>query len=58
MLFCSPAFCLFFLIVFAAYWGAPWHRTRTYLLLAASFVFYASWDWRLAILITATTAAD
>ena len=58
MLFCSPTFCLFFLAVFALYWAAPWHRARTYLLLAASFVFYASWSWKLAVLICATTAAD
>jgi alginate O-acetyltransferase complex protein AlgI len=56
--FFSPQFLIFFAVVFALYWALPWHRARVWLLLAASFVFYASWDWRLAILITATTAAD
>jgi alginate O-acetyltransferase complex protein AlgI len=58
MLFCSPAFCLFFLIVFAAYWATPWHRARTFLLLAASFVFYAVWSKWLALLVTGTAAVD
>jgi alginate O-acetyltransferase complex protein AlgI len=58
MLFCSQKFILFFLAVFALYWSLPWQRVRIYLLLVASFVFYASWDPRLALLITATTVAD
>jgi alginate O-acetyltransferase complex protein AlgI len=56
--FFSPQFLLFFLVVFILYWATPWHRARVWLLLSASIVFYASWDWRLAVLITATTAAD
>jgi alginate O-acetyltransferase complex protein AlgI len=56
--FFSREFLLFFGIVFVLYWITPWHRARVWILLAASFVFYASWDWRLAILISATTAAD
>jgi alginate O-acetyltransferase complex protein AlgI len=56
--FFSREFLLFFAVVFILYWATPWHRLRVWLLLAASFVFYASWDWRLAILISATTAAD
>ena len=41
MLFCSQQFVLFFIAVFAVYWMLPWHRARVWLLLAASFYFYA-----------------
>ncbi len=58
MLFCSREFLVFFAGVFALYWLLPWPRARVALLLAASFAFYASWNWKLAVLICATTAAD
>jgi alginate O-acetyltransferase complex protein AlgI len=58
MLFCSPQFCLFFLIVFMAYWALPWRGLRVYLLLAASFYFYASWNRWLALLLCASTLTD
>src|SRR5438105_13808499 len=50
MLFCSQAFLLFFLAVFAIYWAMPWQRPRIWLLLVASFCFYASWNKWLALL--------
>ncbi|HKI30521.1 MAG TPA: MBOAT family protein [Gemmataceae bacterium] len=56
--FFSREFLIFFGVVFVVYWLTPWRRLRVWVLLTASFVFYASWDWRLAILITGTTAAD
>jgi alginate O-acetyltransferase complex protein AlgI len=58
MLFCSRTFCLFFVIVFAAYWLLPWHRARVAILLVASYVFYASWNHWLALLIVASTSLD
>ncbi|MBI3861461.1 MAG: MBOAT family protein [Planctomycetia bacterium] len=58
MLFCSERFFLFFLVVFAAYWSMPWHRLRVWLLLLASFYFYASWNQWLAGLICVSTALD
>ncbi len=58
MLFCSPQFCLFFLAVFFTYWLLPWHKARVYLLLAASFYFYACWDYRLAFVLGASTLMD
>jgi alginate O-acetyltransferase complex protein AlgI len=58
MLFCSREFAIFFAVVFVLYWLLPWPRARVWLLLAASFAFYASWSWLLALLICATTAAD
>jgi alginate O-acetyltransferase complex protein AlgI len=58
MLFCSQQFLLFFFVVFVVYWATPWKRVRVWLLLAASFYFYASWNHWLACLICVTTVAD
>src|SRR5438270_13125680 len=58
MLFCSQAFLLFFLAVFAIYWAMPWQRPRIWLLLVASFCFYASWNKWLALLIGVSTTCD
>src|SRR4051812_36753238 len=58
MLFCSQAFLIFFVIVFVLYWAIPWREARVWLLLAASFCFYASWNHWLALLIFVTTIMD
>lgn len=58
MLFCSQTFLVFFTCIFVLYWAIPWQRTRIWLLLAASFYFYASWNHWLALLIGVTTALD
>lgn len=58
MLFCSQTFLVFFAIVFAAYWALPSHRLRVWLLLVASFYFYASWNRWLAALIAASSVLD
>jgi alginate O-acetyltransferase complex protein AlgI len=58
MLFTSHQFLVFFVIVLSAYWALPWHRARVWLLLAASFVFYASWNHALACLIVLTSTVD
>src|SRR6516164_1929785 len=58
MLFCSEQFLWFFLAVFTAYWLLPWARARVWLLLGASFYFYASWNKLLALLICASTLLD
>src|SRR5260370_40260054 len=58
MLFCSQQFLCFFSLVFCVYWALPWHRARVWLLLAASFVFYASWNKWLAGIICVSTAMD
>jgi alginate O-acetyltransferase complex protein AlgI len=58
MLFCSQEFLLFFLVVFAAYWAIPWRRPRVWLLLAASFYFYASWNQWLALIVFAATTVN
>jgi hypothetical protein len=41
MLFCSKEFAAFFAAVFLLYWLTPWHWARVWLLLVASFGFYA-----------------
>lgn len=58
MLFTHPVFLFFFLIVFLVYWGTPSHRIRKGWLLAASYFFYAYWDWRFCFLIAASTLID
>lgn len=58
MLFCSEQFLVFFIVVFATYWLMPWHRARVWLLLGASFYFYASWNRWLAGIICISTAMD
>ena len=58
MLFCTQPFLIFFLVVFLAYWALPWRRPRVWLLLAASYYFYASWNASLARLIFLTTVCD
>jgi alginate O-acetyltransferase complex protein AlgI len=58
MLFCSQAYLLFFLSIFALYWAMPWQRARVWLLLAASFFFYGCWNKWLACLIGVSTFID
>jgi len=57
MLFNSYSFWLFFAVVCAVHRLLP-HRGRNLLLLAASYFFYACWDWRFLSLILTTTAVD
>lgn len=58
MLFCSSQFALFFAVVFVLYWATPWARARVWVLLAASFYFYASWNKWLALIIFVSTTLD
>src|SRR5262245_37654368 len=58
MLFCSQQFLFFFVLVFTLYWAMPWQRARVWLLLVASFYFYASWNRWLAGIIAVSTAMD
>ncbi len=58
MLFHTYQYLLFFVTVFAVYWALPWSRARVYLLLVASFAFYATWSEWLALLITGTATLD
>jgi alginate O-acetyltransferase complex protein AlgI len=58
MLFCSEQFFLFFVFVFVIYWALPSLRLRVWLLLGASFYFYASGNRWLALLIFVTSTMD
>ncbi len=56
LIFNSLQFGLFFVIVLAIYWTLS-HRKQNWLLLIASYFFYAWWDWRLLGLLIGVTAA-
>ena len=57
MVFNSLQFIAFFLLVLGFYRVLP-HRGQNVLLLVASYVFYASWDWRfLGLLVVCTAVA-
>ena len=57
MSFASIEFGLFFVAVFALYCALP-HRGQNGMLLVASYVFYAAWDWRFLSLILISTLVD
>jgi alginate O-acetyltransferase complex protein AlgI len=57
MVFNSLHFVWFFVLVYAAYRLLP-HRGQNWLLLIASYYFYASWDWRFLGLLIASTLVD
>ena len=54
MLFPTVTFAVFFLIVLPVSWSLMRHQSVWRLfILAASFVFYAWWDWRFVFLLVA-----
>jgi alginate O-acetyltransferase complex protein AlgI len=57
MVFNSLHFVWFFLAVYALYRLLP-HRGQNWLLLIASYYFYAAWDWRFLALLAASTIVD
>jgi alginate O-acetyltransferase complex protein AlgI len=57
MLFDSPIYFLFLLLVVAAYWCLGW-RAQNRMLLVASCFFYGWWDWRFLLLMLASTTVD
>ena len=57
MLFNSYQFWLFLAVVILLYRSLP-HRGQNRMLLIASYVFYAAWDWRFLSLILISTAVD
>jgi alginate O-acetyltransferase complex protein AlgI len=60
MLFNSPSFALFLPVVFILYWFVTNKelRKQNFLLLAASYFFYASWDYRFLFLLIFSTLLD
>jgi D-alanyl-lipoteichoic acid acyltransferase DltB (MBOAT superfamily) len=57
MLFDSTAYILFLTLVVLIYWRLAF-RKQNYLLLAASYFFYAWWDWRFLFLMVGSTLVD
>src|ERR1700742_3961910 len=57
MLFNTFHFAYFFAILLPLYWVLP-HRPQNYLLLAASYYFYACWDPRFLSLLILSTVMD
>ena len=57
MLFNSPDFLVFLIIVYFAYRILPF-RLQNYMLLVASYFFYGWWDWRFVFLMALSTAVD
>lgn len=60
MLFNSFSFIIFFPSIFILYWFAFGKdlKQQNFLLLAASYFFYACWDWRFLFLLIFSTALD
>lgn len=59
MQFPTITFAVFFLIVFALAWLArPFPRAWKLVLLAASWTFYAWWDWRFVLLLAGSIALN
>lgn len=57
MVFNSIQFLIFFLVTYGLY-RCLGHRWQNRMLLAASYVFYGSWDWRFLFLLWLSTAID
>ncbi len=57
MLFNSLQFAVFFVVVYGLYLVFA-HKGRNRLLLAASYFFYACWDWRFLSLLILSTVID
>jgi alginate O-acetyltransferase complex protein AlgI len=57
MVFNSLHFVWFFVVVYAVY-RVLGHRAQNWLLLVASYYFYAAWDWRFMGLLAASTLVD
>lgn len=60
MLFNSLLFLIFFPIVFFLYWFLfnKSYKQQNYLLIVASYYFYACWDWRFLFLLIFSTLLD
>ena len=57
MLFNTVRFSVFLAVVLALFYASP-QRFRKYILLAASYYFYASWNYRFILLLLTLTAID
>jgi len=58
MLFVEFRFFVFFSLVLILYYSIKSNENRKWLLLAASYFFYGSWDWRFAAMLAIISYAD
>jgi len=58
VLFIEATFLAFFAIVFLVYWGSSTLLARKLILLLASYIFYAAWDYRFLTLIIGCTLVN
>jgi alginate O-acetyltransferase complex protein AlgI len=58
MLFNSPLFVIFFVVVFCLYWVLRARGPQNVLLLVASYVFYGAWSWKFLALLWFITLLD
>jgi len=59
MIFPTFTFASFFLVVFVGFWYVFRRRNdRKIFLIAASYLFYAAWDWRFCFLLLFSTAVN
>jgi alginate O-acetyltransferase complex protein AlgI len=57
MLFDTPVFAVFLVLVVSIYWRLGFNAQNRFLL-AASYFFYGWWDWRFLLLMIASTLID
>jgi alginate O-acetyltransferase complex protein AlgI len=57
MLFDTPVFLVFFVLVVLIYWRLEFDQQNFFLVLA-SYFFYGWWDWRFLLLMIASTTLD
>ncbi|MBZ5671861.1 MAG: MBOAT family protein [Acidobacteriia bacterium] len=57
MLFDTPIFFVFLVLVVSIYWKLG-HKGQNYFLLIASYFFYGWWDWRFLFLMAGSTLVD
>ena len=57
MLFDTPVYFLFLILVVFLYWRLKWRRQNVFLL-CASYFFYGWWDWRFLLLMIFSTIVD
>src|ERR1039457_6593473 len=57
MLFDTPVYFCFLVLVVLIYWRLTW-KAQNRMLLAASYIFYGWWDWRFLLLMGISTIVD
>lgn len=58
MTFTTTTFPIYLAIVFALYWSVRGYAAQNRVLLVASYVFYAWWDWRFCFLMLGSSLVD